>query len=70
MKVVKQSCVDYGESQGIDPLDAAMTVGCSGAPSLIGHDVISGLIFVLSLALGAVTSYRAKPTDEKHNIFR
>lgn len=65
-----EACIEYWESQGIDPLDAAMTVGCSTAPSPTSHDVVGGLIFLLLLVIGAVVAYRSGPSDEKHDIFR
>ena len=64
------SCAEYWESLGINPLDAAMTVGYSTEPSPTSHDVIGGSIFLLLLALAAVVSYRSKPVDDKHDPFR
>lgn len=48
------SCVEDWEAQGVDPLDAAMTVGCRVAnPDAVGlvngHDVIGVLVFMLSV---------------------
>ena len=65
-----QSCVEYWESLDIDPLDAAMTAGCSTAPSPTNHDVIGGLIFLLLLAIAAIVTYRSEPVDDKYDPFR
>ena len=71
---MSQSCAEYWESQGVDPLDAALTVGClvgeNAAPSPTGHDVIGGLIFVLLLAAIALTTFKGKPVDDEHDVFR
>lgn len=43
------SCAEYWESQGVDPLDAMLTVGCRGADAVgvvNGHDWIGMAIFL------------------------
>jgi hypothetical protein len=40
------NCAEYWESQGVDALDAALSVGCPAATGSSGHDVIGGLIFL------------------------
>lgn len=58
------SCVEYWESQGVDPLDAMFTVGCRVAnPDAVGvvngHDVIGGLVF-FGLIVAAVCFAKAE----------
>ena len=58
------SCAEYWESQGVDPLDAAMTVGCRVAnPDAVGvvngHDVIGALVFI-GLIIAAVCFAKAE----------
>lgn len=58
------SCAEYWESQGVDPLDAAMTVGCRVAnPDAVGvvnnHDVIGALVFI-GLIVAAVCFAKAE----------
>ena len=64
------SCAEYWESQGIDPIDAALTVGCHPLTGGSGHDVIGGLIFLLLLAIAAIVTYRSEPVDDKYDPFR
>ena len=48
------SCAEYWESQGIDPLEAAMTVGCRGSDAvgvINGHDWIGMAIFLGLIAV-------------------
>ena len=45
------NCAEYWESQGVDPLDAMLTVGCRVANTeavgvINGHDLIGALVFV------------------------
>ena len=50
------SCAEYCESQGIDPLDAAMTVGCRSHDAIgvvNGRDVLTTSLF-LALILAAL----------------
>ena len=69
-----ESCADYWEAQGIDPLDAALTVGCrvgdNATPSFNGNDIIGAVIFLLTLAVLAAIALQGNPPEDKHDIFR
>ena len=47
------NCAEYWESQGVDALDAALSVGCPNVTGNDGHDVIGGLLFFALLVVGA-----------------
>ncbi|MEM6254838.1 MAG: hypothetical protein AAF821_18130 [Cyanobacteria bacterium P01_D01_bin.156] len=44
-------CADYWASQGVDPFNAMLTVGCN---TKSGSDVLGGVIFLALLILGVV----------------
>lgn len=51
-------CAEYWASQGVDPLDAMMTVGCNTNG---GPDVLGGFVFFALLVTGVMI---AKKTSQ------
>ena len=45
------SCAEYWESQGVDPLDAVMTVGCPDAASNSPSQLFAVAIIAVQVAI-------------------
>ncbi|PZO09945.1 MAG: hypothetical protein DCF25_21185 [Leptolyngbya foveolarum] len=67
-----ESCVEYWESQGIDPFEAIAAVGCkSDMATSTGHDVVGGGIFLALILVGMWIASRTQDTESsEYDIFR
>ncbi|MEO1447728.1 MAG: hypothetical protein AAFV46_16130 [Cyanobacteria bacterium J06635_11] len=57
------SCAEYWESQGVDALDAALTVGCPNAAGELPSHGQAAAVLLFTFTAMAVVWWLTRPTD-------